>query len=65
MKKAIKKKTRKNPALGVRTDINKLIGILEDLKVTLSQPSSPFYDDDLKDAKFGIKVMSTEIGKKL
>jgi len=69
MKKVKPKLTRKpkkrNPAVGIKNDINKLIEVLEDLKVTLSEPNSPFYTEDLQDASFGIEVLSTEIRKKI
>jgi hypothetical protein len=63
--KKVTKKRKRNPALGINSDINKLIEVLEDLKVTLSKPKSPFYKEDLQDADFGIQVLATEIRKKL
>jgi hypothetical protein len=65
MKKVKPKIKKRNPAVGIKNDINKLIEILEDLKITLSKPTSPFYNEDLKDASFGIEVLSTEIRKKI
>jgi len=63
--KKITKKRKRNPALGIKNDINRLIEVLEDLKITLSKPNSPFYSEDLQDASFGIEVLSTEIRKKI
>jgi hypothetical protein len=65
-KKKIKIKVkRKNPMLGVISDINKLISLLEDTKIALSDKNSKFYEDDILESKVGIKTLSKEILLKL
>lgn len=62
--KKLTKKPRKNPS-GLEISINKLIDILEDLKVTISDPKSPFYKQDLSEANSGIRTLALKILEKI